>query len=101
MQRIVDFVNNLPPAITAALMAVVVAVLRVIYDREETRPIRILMESSICGLLAVASCSAISALGVDQNWMIFVGSLIGYIGSNKVKAIAIKFIELKTDKDKR
>lgn len=95
MQRIIDAINNLPPTITSAIMAVIVAILRVVYDREETKPIRVMMEACICGLLSVATCHAIKALGVDANWGMFFSALIGYIGSNKVRVFAIKFIERK------
>lgn len=78
-------------------MAMFVATLRVIYDREETRPMRIILESLICGALSLTVSSGILAIGLDTNWAIFAGGSIGYFGSAAVRGLALKFIEKKMD----
>lgn len=88
-----DFFNKLPPESAGVLMAMFMAVLRVIYDKEETKPMRILLESVICGALSLTASSGILAMGLNMNWAIFVGGAIGYFGSATVRSIALKLIE--------
>lgn len=96
-QYITDLINSMPPPVTAAIMSVILATLRVIYDREETKPMRVIMESLICGGLTLTAGAAISALGLNSSWTIFAGGVIGYIGATKVRDIALRFIDKKID----
>ena len=88
--------NNIPPEISGALMAVFISILRVIYDQRETKPMRIVLESLICGALSLTASSGILALGLNMNWAIFAGGTIGYLGSESVRSFAIKIISKKT-----
>lgn len=94
-KELVDVFTNASPQMTGALMAMIIAILRVIYDEKETSKIRILLESMICGGLSLTASSAIVALGWDMNWAIFVGGAIGYFGSATVRTYAYKFIHRK------
>ncbi len=96
----INTLNSLPAEIAGVLMAMFIAVLRVIYDKEETKPIRIMLEALICGTLSLTASSAIIAMKLDVNWAVFVGGVIGYFGSATVRAIAVKFINSKVNKDK-
>ena len=91
-----EFLNNIPPWAGGALMAVLISVLRVIYDRDETSFIRIMLESLICGALSVSAGSALDALGYGQNWYLFCGGVIGFMGSQSIRAIATRVIARKT-----
>ena len=82
----------IPPTLLGVLMAVVIAAIRVIYDREETSIVRIILESALCGSLALTAGTAIQALGYDQNWTLFAGGMIGFMGSQSIRAYADKFI---------
>lgn len=88
-----DFLNKLPPEAAGVLMAMFIAALRVVYDRDETKPVRIVLESVICGALSLTASSAILAMGLDMNWAIFAGGAIGYFGSATVRQIALKAID--------
>ena len=77
-------------------MAMVISVIRVIYDRKETNFFRILMESIICGALSVSAGSALDAMGYGQNWYLFCGGVIGFMGSQSIRALANKYISTKT-----
>lgn len=87
--------NKIPPELTGAILAVIMSTLRVIYDKEETRFSRILIESLICGALSLTASSAITAAGLNAQWAIFAGGVIGYFGSATVRAFALKLIEAK------
>lgn len=88
----IEHLKEIPPSLAGVLMAVVVAVIRVIYDKEETSFVRIALESVLCGALALTAGSAINALGYDQNWTLFAGGMIGFMGSQSIRAIANRFI---------
>jgi lambda family phage holin len=92
---IVEIINNLPPALSGGLMAMFIATLRVVYDKEETRPIRVMLEATICGCLAITVSYLVDALGIDRDWSMFLSGVIGYLGSHKVKRVAVKFLEKK------
>lgn len=95
-----DFLAKLPPEAAGVLMAMFIAALRVVFDREETKPMRILLESGICGGLSLTASSGILAMGLDMNWAIFAGGAIGYFGSATVRQLAIKAINGKIDSKK-
>ena len=92
-----DFLTRISPEAAGVLMAMFIAALRVIYDREENKPLRILLESGICGGLSLTASSGILAMGLDMNWAIFVGGTIGYFGSATVRQIALKILNTKID----
>lgn len=81
------------------MMAVMISVVRVIYDRDETSFMRIMMESVICGFLSVAAGSAMSAMGYGESWYLFAGGTIGFLGSQVIRAFAYKFISRKVGGD--
>ena len=90
--------DKLPPEMQGAALAVFVAVLRVIYDKEETKPLRVILEAAICGGLSVTASAGIQALGLNPDWAIFAGGAIGYFGSTTVRAVSIKFVSTRIDK---
>ena len=92
MKEILETLNNLSPPISGALMAIFISIIRVIYDGKETKPLRMFLESLICGALGLSSGYAILALGLNLNWILFISSMIGYLGSNTVRTLVLKFI---------
>lgn len=94
-QELAEIFKNMSPQMTGACMAMFISVLRVVYDDQETSPVRIFLEALICGALSLTTSSAILAAGLDMNWAIFAGGSIGYFGSASVRALAYKFINHK------
>ncbi len=93
ISKIADF-----PGLAPVLMAVIIATLRVVYDKEETRFSRIATEGALCGALALAVHYAVKAAEWNSEWSVFFGAMIGYLGSQYVRQIAMKFIEKKIEK---
>lgn len=87
--------KGLPPELFGMIMSMVMAALRVIYDQEETRPLRVILEGLICGGLSLTASFAIRALGLDINWSIVAGGTIGYFGSLWVREQAIRVLRKK------
>jgi len=92
-----DNMKDINPTILSAVLAVFVAIIRVIYDREETSFIRVLLEAILCGTLAVCAGSAITALGLNQDWTLFMGGMIGFIGSQSIRTYADLFLRRKSN----
>lgn len=87
--------KNLPPEYVAAMLAFVVAIIRVKHDQRETKLARMLLEATLCGALALTAHYAIIALGLSTDWSIFTGGVIGYLGSAAVRGIALRLISKK------
>ena len=84
--------TKLQPEHLGVLLAMFTAIIRVIYDQEETKIVRIAMESVICGGLSLTTSAAIHALNLDLNWAIFAGGAIGFMGTAMVRGFALKLI---------
>jgi len=84
--------EKLPPESQAFFLAVFVAALRVVYDKEETKVVRICLESLICGLLSVAIFHLFAALEISPSFSVFAAGMIGFLGTNTVRSLAIKII---------
>lgn len=96
--NIIEMAKELPIEAWGVATAMITAILRVLYDQEETRPLRIILESVICGSLAMIVNAAITAMHLDGHWSVFAGGLIGYSGSMAVRSLAIKLIKQKIDR---
>lgn len=93
-----DSFREVPPIILGVIMAVVIALIRVVYEQEETSVIRVMLEGLLCGALAVVAGTGIEAMGLDQNWVLFSGGMVGFIGSQSIRAYANTLIKNKVDK---
>jgi lambda family phage holin len=85
--------DKLTPEIQAVVLAMILAAVRVVYDRKETHPIRVLLESLICGLLTKAFYHFTLAIEVSPDWAIVGGGMIGFLGTYTVRAFAIKILK--------
>ena len=79
-------------------MSFVIAVLRVVYDKEELTVFRILLEALLCGALTATIGSAMIALGYDQQWYLAIGGTVGFMGTQSIRALAYKVINRKVGK---
>lgn len=90
-----QLMDKIPGAIPAIFSSMIIAFLRIVYDRDETKWIRILLEMCLCGALTYIAWAGVMALGLNLNWAVVVGGLIGYLGPVTVRAIALKYINSK------
>lgn len=79
------------------LLSVVVAALRIIYDKEETKPVRIAIEAALCGALTLTVGYAIMASGLNENWAMFAGGSIALLGVETIRGLILRFITKKVD----
>jgi lambda family phage holin len=97
LENFMDKLNDLPAPIYALFVGAGIALLRGIYDKEETSPMRILLESSICGCLSMTAGYGAMAMGMNINWVLFFAGTIGYLGSMNVRILVLKFLNKKVD----
>lgn len=89
--------DKIPPELAGVALAMVISFLRIVYDHQETRPIRIILESLICGALSLTAFYGVKAMGLDVDWSIFVGGAIGYLGPTSIRALLLKVINRRID----
>jgi len=77
--------NSIPEPFRAALLAAIVALLRILYDGKESRWVRRLLEAALCGAIALGVAHLIEAAGMSQGWATFLGASIGLFGADQVR----------------
>lgn len=80
--------ESLPEPLRAAIMAWVVAMLRIVYDRKEPSWMRRLLESSLCGAIGYGVAAGAEAFGLAPGASIFFGSAVGLLGVDWVRVQA-------------
>lgn len=85
------------PEVRSAVMAVIISILRIAYDQDETRWQRIGLEALLCGALAYGFSSGLAALTLDPGLAVFCGSAIGFFGVEFVRNRAKKLVDKKIE----
>lgn len=91
---------SLPEPIKAAVIATVVAGLRVMYDDKEPRQMRRILEAVLCGVIAFGVASGVEAMGWSSGMATFLGGFVGLIGADKVRELGKVFAERRAGGDR-
>lgn len=83
------------PVIYAAGLSAVIAVLRVTYAGGTLRQKG--LEGLMCGTVTLAAVSGLSIFGLQTSASAFVGGLLGFIGVDQARAMALRFLGKKAD----
>jgi len=94
-EPLMKLIEMLPEPARAAVLAALIAFVRVVYDGKEHRWIRRSLESVLCGLIALGLSNLISALGMPDGWSTFIGASVGLFGADKVREWGQRFAEKK------
>lgn len=86
----------LTPEVRAAIMAIIIAVLRIAYDGREARWQRIGLEAMLCGAIAYGLSSGLNYFELSSGVSVFAGSTIGFLGVDFVRAKARQIINKKS-----
>jgi lambda family phage holin len=86
--------HNWPTLYTGAL-SLVIAALRIIYGGGTLR--RVLIESPLCGALALAASHGLALLGIPISTAPFFGGVIALLGVDSTRAAAKKFFTRKAE----
>lgn len=77
--------ESVPEPFRAAILAMIVALLRILYDGREPRWVRRFLEAMLCGAIALGVAHLVEALGMTQGWATFLGASIGLFGADQVR----------------
>lgn len=95
-----DVLNGLKnswPQISGAFLAAIVCYGRLIYDGVDRKNKWI--EGVLCGALSLGISSGLEVLGLSISMSPFVGGLVGFIGVEKLRGIAIRAISRRVGAD--
>lgn len=79
------------PSVYAFLLSVTIAVVRVIYGGGTSR--QMILEGIMCGLATLTLVPLLQVIGLPESMATFAGGLVGFIGVEKLRDIAIRFGE--------
>lgn len=87
-RQIFEFLAELiPEPFRAAMLAALVALLRIVYDDKEPRWFRRVLEATLCGCIALGVAYLSEGLGLKAGWATFLGASIGLLGADQVREI--------------
>lgn len=85
------------PIWQGSVLAAVIAALRVLYDDQETRIVRVILEALLCGALALCVSSIVEMLSLPPSATVTIGGAIGFIGVTALRDNLLKIINRKID----
>lgn len=85
------------PNLQGAILATLIAALRVFYDNKETTLFRVFIEALLCGSLSLCVGSLIEIYGLPESAVITIGGAIGLIGFSALRNKLLKIINRKMD----
>lgn len=91
------FITN--PVWQGALLSMLIAALRVLYDDNNTTFYRLLIEALLCGALALCVGSFVEIYDLPKNSVIPMGGAIGLIGFTTLRDKLLDILNRKTNKD--
>ena len=90
---VLAWLHAVAPSLYAFALSVTIALLRVIYGGGSKR--QMILESALCGLATLAMVPLLEWIGLPQNMATFVGGLFGFLGTEKIRDLAIRWGEKK------
>lgn len=92
--------NGLTPEAKAMIMATLIAFLRIMYDRKESKWQRIGLESVLCGALSYGISAGLTWFSLPPGVSIFFGAAVGFLGVDFVRSKATKYVDNKIESEK-
>jgi lambda family phage holin len=87
------WLNTIAPHLYAFGLSVMIAVLRVVYGGGGRK--QMILEGLLCGLVTLALAPLLEWAGLPQSMATFAGGAVGFIGTEKLRDLAIRFGEKK------
>ncbi|SOQ06531.1 phage holin, lambda family [Pseudomonas syringae group genomosp. 3] len=85
------------PSMQGLIMAIIVSLLRILYDAKETSKRRICFEALICGALSLVASSLIEWMAWPPSLSVAAGGTIGFLGVTAIRELVTRFIGRKVD----
>ena len=96
MTKWIEAIKGLSPESTGVLLAMALALLRMLYDKRGITKTQILIEVLICGLISLTLSAAIKASGFDESWQIVGGGIVGLAGYSVIRVLTLDFLKKKS-----
>ena len=93
-----DAVTSLPSEAYNFFYAFVIRLLLILYDKKETRPIRILLEILMCGFAGMGVGWGVDAMGGGESMARFAATVVGYIGHQELRRLTLKYLNDRVDR---
>lgn len=77
----------------AAILTFVLSYVRIIYDNDEPRTLRQLIEATLGGLIVLTVGLTCEHLGLPVGWSYFAAGFIGLVGVDQVRVFARKWTQ--------
>jgi len=92
---VLAWLHSVAPSLYALALSVTVAVVRVIYGGGSGR--QMILEGVMCGLATLTLVPLLEYLGLPQSMATFAGGLVGFIGVEKLRDLAVRLGERKVE----
>lgn len=87
------WLQTVAPSLYAFGLSITIAVLRVVYGGGTRR--QMILEGALCGLATLTLVPLIEYFGLPQSMATFIGGCCGFIGTEKLRELAIRWGEKK------
>lgn len=92
----INWIREIDSSILGVIMSILMSVLRILRDKEESKFSSIMIESLLCGTISFTIGSAVHAMGYN-GWDYFIGGMVGMAGSQWVRVMAMRFVKNKVE----
>ena len=93
---VLAWLGSVAAALYAPGLSVSIAVLRVVYGGGNRR--QMLIEGSLCGLITLSLVPVLEYLGLPSSMATFAGGAVGFLGVDKLRIYADRFLNAKVGK---
>ena len=90
---VLAWLHAIAPSLYAFALSVTIAVLRVVYGGGTKR--QMILEGALCGFATLTLVPLLEYFGLPQNMATFVGGSVGFLGTEKLRDLAIRWGEKK------
>ena len=92
----INWLKEVDSSIWGVFMSILMSVLRILHDKEESKIFRIAVEALLCGAITFTIGSGVKALGYE-GWDLFIGGTVGAFGSQYVRALGQAWMKRKSE----
>jgi len=98
MEKYISALKEISSESAGLTIAMLLAFLRMMHDKRGIKKTQILIEVLICGLISLTLSAAVKAAGMDEDWQIVGGGIVGLAGYSVIRVLALDFLKKKADK---
>lgn len=81
--------------LTSGLMAFLMSLVRAKFTNKDETSLHNFSDAIICGFLTLSTMPVLGHIGLNEDFAIFIGSMIGFIGAEKIRVFLFDFVNSK------